>query len=62
MHHDALEFPDGKILLLTQLKTGQKATVLQLPAAATIEPRAAEAETLSGGEEIGATVPSLGAV
>ena len=32
-HHDALEFPDGQIVLLTLLKAGQKATVLQLPAA-----------------------------
>jgi hypothetical protein len=32
-HHDALEFPDGQILLLTFLEEGQKATVLQLPAA-----------------------------
>jgi hypothetical protein len=31
-HHDALEFPDGSILLLTQLCGGQRATVLQLPA------------------------------
>jgi hypothetical protein len=30
-HHDALEFPDGKIVLLTQLCKGQHATVLQLP-------------------------------
>ena len=30
-HHDALEFPDGKIVLLTLLREGQKATVLQLP-------------------------------
>jgi hypothetical protein len=33
-HHDALEFPDGQIVLLTLLAEGQKATVLQLPAAA----------------------------
>ena len=33
-HHDALEFPDGRIVLLNFLKEGQKATVLQLPAAA----------------------------
>jgi hypothetical protein len=33
-HHDALEFPDGQIVLLTFLKEGQQATVLQLPAAA----------------------------
>jgi hypothetical protein len=33
-HHDALEFPDGKIVLLTKLKPRQRATVLQLPAGA----------------------------
>ena len=33
-HHDALEFPDGKIVLLTTLKPGQQSTVLQLPAEA----------------------------
>ena len=32
VHHDALEFPDGKAVLLTQLCKGQHATVLQLPA------------------------------
>jgi hypothetical protein len=32
VHHDALEFPDGKIVLLTNLCKGQRATVLQLPA------------------------------
>ena len=31
-HHDALEFPDGRIELLTLLCDGQEATVLQLPA------------------------------
>jgi len=31
-HHDALEFPDGAIVLLTLLAEGQQATVLQLPA------------------------------
>jgi hypothetical protein len=31
-HHDALEFPDGQIVLLTRLREGQHATVLQLPA------------------------------
>jgi hypothetical protein len=31
-HHDAVEFPNGKIVLLTSLCEGQKATVLQLPA------------------------------
>ena len=32
-HHDALEFPDGHVVLLTRLCVGQRATVLQLPAA-----------------------------
>ncbi|HEY7230286.1 MAG TPA: hypothetical protein VH558_07955 [Pseudolabrys sp.] len=32
-HHDALEFPDGKIVLVTDLCEGQTATVLQLPSA-----------------------------
>jgi hypothetical protein len=32
MHHDALEFPDGQTVLITELVEGQEATVLQLPA------------------------------
>jgi hypothetical protein len=39
-HHDALEFPDGQLVLVTRLCDGQRATVLQLPASA----RAATAE------------------
>jgi hypothetical protein len=31
-HHDALEFSNGAIVLLTDLVAGQRATVLQLPA------------------------------
>ena len=31
VHHDALEFPDGRIILVTFLELGQQATVLQLP-------------------------------
>ena len=38
-HHDALEFPDGQIVLLTHLRAGQRATVLQLPA----QPKTADA-------------------
>lgn len=30
-HHDALEFPDGQIVLVTSLVEGQRITVLQLP-------------------------------
>ena len=37
-HHDALEFPDGRTVLLTFLDEGQQATVLQLPA----EPKCAD--------------------
>ena len=38
MHHDALELPDGQIILLTNLNEEQIATVLQLPA----KPKTAE--------------------
>jgi len=31
VHHDALELPSGKVVLLTRLLVGQCATVLQLP-------------------------------
>ena len=31
VHHDALEFPDGEIVMLTSLRPGQYARVLQLP-------------------------------
>ena len=37
-YHDALEFADGQIVLLTLLAEGQQATVLQLPA----EPKTAD--------------------
>jgi hypothetical protein len=45
VHHDALEFPNGKIVLLTTLRPGQHATVLQLPVSPkpeTVEERAAD--------------------
>jgi hypothetical protein len=32
VHHDALEFPGGEIVMVTHLVAGQKAIVLQLPA------------------------------
>ncbi len=34
VHHDALEFPGGQIVLVTRLTPGQRATVLQTPASA----------------------------
>ena len=32
VHHDALEFPGGQIVLVTRLTPGQRAVVLQMPA------------------------------
>jgi len=40
VHHDALEFANGKIILLTRLCEGQHATVLQLPASPRATPEA----------------------
>ena len=40
-HHDALEFPDGRTVLLTLLREGQAASVLQLPAQPKTEAEAA---------------------
>jgi hypothetical protein len=42
IHHDALEFPDGRIVHVTRLARDQTATVLQLPAAT---PHSAPVET-----------------
>ena len=43
VHHDALEFPNGEIVLVTRLYEGQHATVLQLPALP---------HSVNGGEEL----------
>jgi hypothetical protein len=43
-HHDALEFPDGSIVLLTVLQEGQAASVLQLPAQPQTQGEAREQE------------------
>ena len=49
-HHDALEFPDGTIAMLTCLCEGQTATVLQLPAPpATPEEAAAQTRAAYAG-------------
>jgi hypothetical protein len=37
-HHDALEFSNGMIVLVTDLTVGQRATVLQLPATPSEKP------------------------
>ena len=39
-HHDAIEFPDGSSVLVTQLCEGQRVTVLQLPVAQQATPQA----------------------
>jgi hypothetical protein len=49
-HHDALELPDGQIVMLTIMAPGQTATVLQLPAAPKTE---AEAEAQRRVEVVG---------
>ena len=41
-HHDAIEFPDGSFVLVTQLCAGQYVTVLQLPVVEKIVERAPE--------------------
>jgi hypothetical protein len=45
MHHDALEFPDGQVVLLTSLCDDQHATVLQMPAAPRVKTEAEERAT-----------------
>jgi hypothetical protein len=46
-HHDALEFPDGRMVLLTLLCEGQTATVLQLPAQPTTAEEQRDQERVS---------------
>jgi hypothetical protein len=41
-HHDALEFANGKVVLVNALRPGQSATVLQLPAGAGVSGRVEE--------------------
>jgi len=36
LHHDALEFANGQVVLLTHLRPGQHAVVIQLPADAQV--------------------------
>src|SRR5258705_12872531 len=48
-HHEALEFPDGQVVLVTRLCVGQRATVLQLPAS--VRPEARENQATAEGCE-----------
>ena len=43
-HHDALEFANGRIVLVTDLAVGQRASVLQLPVSPAEKPAAAAVE------------------
>lgn len=49
-HHDAVEFPDGRVVLLTLLCEGQGATVLQLPAPAKTPAEAARRQRIAYSE------------
>jgi hypothetical protein len=49
VHHDALEFPNGKIISLARLCEGQRATILQLPAVSQMASAASEAEVQKRG-------------
>ena len=51
-HHDALEFPGGQVVLVTQLCEGQRATVLQLPVSGPSLPHEPQATPLRAGELI----------
>jgi hypothetical protein len=55
-HHDALEFANGRIVLVTELRLGQRVTVLQLPAQTRIVEDARDASRLEPDE----TTPNLG--
>jgi hypothetical protein len=46
-HHDAVEFPDGETVLVTRLRAGQHATVLQLPVGTKLRPEIAMPERRS---------------
>jgi hypothetical protein len=50
-YHDALEFPNGKLVLVTQLRRGQMASVLQLPAE--LQPKRKAEESILAPEYIG---------
>ena len=53
-HHDAIEFPDGSTVLVTQLRKGQRATVLQLPIGTEVSERRPKAATPAEAHETAA--------
>jgi hypothetical protein len=50
-HHDAIEFPDGSHVLVSQLCEGQHVTVLQLPTIRSDMERARKMAEISAAEE-----------
>jgi hypothetical protein len=52
-HHDALEFANGTIVLVTDLMAGQRAKVLQLPAMPSDAPARSKPETAPEQEIVG---------
>jgi hypothetical protein len=52
VHHDALEFPGGQIVMVTRLLPGQTATVLQLPALPQDQRKAQATETAQHDREL----------
>jgi hypothetical protein len=54
-HHDAFEFPDGKLVMVTRLIENQNLTVLQLPVAANDAARQADVSTAPAQAARGAT-------
>ena len=53
-HHDAIEFPDGSNVLVTQLSEGQRVTVLQLPVVHQVTERAQSAADTNAAEPVSA--------
>jgi hypothetical protein len=52
-HHDAIEFADGRLVLLTDLRPGQHAMVLQLPAPSHAPPAPKTQERASRSVRVG---------
>jgi hypothetical protein len=53
-HHDALEFPSGKLVLVTKLRPGQRATVLQMPVSSEMRLPVAEEPAMPGEQPVNA--------
>ena len=56
-HHDTLEFPDGRSILVTMLAEGQRATVLQLPVTASTDPHRTSASRTTAATDASSPAP-----